>query len=83
MAESGPSTRTPRLIRWRCMIQDTNMGSELMLRRYKGADGSWKNGLFGATNSEEEENHNESIQAEPDVSLIAGKRKCKVNGMYI
>ncbi|UZJ53890.1 hypothetical protein CBS101457_003210 [Exobasidium rhododendri] len=62
-ADSGPSKQACRLVRWRCMIQDTSMGSELMPRRFKTPEGSWKNGLFGAASLVDDQ-----IDGEPDVS---------------
>lgn len=37
-----------QLVRWRCMIQDTNLGNELMPKRHRDSRGVYRSDLFGA-----------------------------------
>lgn len=48
-SQSSSSHSLNRLVRWRCMIQDTNLGNEVLPSQYRAADGTRKNGLFGAS----------------------------------
>lgn len=50
IAESQSSSQpSNKLVRWRCMIQDTNLGNEVLPSQYRTSDGRTMNGLFGAS----------------------------------
>lgn len=47
-SQSSSSSTLARLVRWRCMIQDTSLGNEVLPRHFRTSDGTKRNGLFGA-----------------------------------
>jgi hypothetical protein len=68
--------RSAQLVRWRCMVQDTSLGNEVLPRQIRTADGRVRNGLFGAASKTlsglEEEVDNPSEGGFSSLTTICG-----------